>query len=84
MKEYIVAKRLYTSSPYVICDRNKNTICPRVKQNLPCGDCKGTKYMEFAKVFTDDEPYIDTENKKRTLWQKIKNLLSTEYLTPRR
>jgi hypothetical protein len=53
MAEYIKVKEMYTPQAYFICDRNKNYICPRVKKNLSCGDCKGTKYIEFAKVFND-------------------------------
>ena len=53
MAEYIKVKEMYTPQAYFICDRSKNYICPRVKKNLPCGDCKGTKYIEFAKVFND-------------------------------
>ena len=32
------------------CDRKKNIKCLRVQNNMPCGECKGTKYEEFAKV----------------------------------
>lgn len=46
---------MYTANAYFICDREKNTKCPRVKKNLPCGDCKGTRYLKFAKEFEKGE-----------------------------
>lgn len=52
--EIIKVEDMYTPQAHFICDRNKNYLCPRVKKNLPCGDCKGTKYIEFAKVFKED------------------------------
>lgn len=32
------------------CDRLKNTKCNRVRNNLPCGNCRGTKHINFALV----------------------------------
>ena len=55
MSEHFIIKNMYSSQAYFICDRNKNYVCPRVKRSLPCGDCKGTKYMDFAKTFDDKE-----------------------------
>lgn len=46
-------KEMYTPSAYFICERSKNIDCPRVKKNIPCGDCKGTKNIKFAKVFEE-------------------------------
>lgn len=33
---------------YFDCDRKKNIKCPRVRRNLPCVECKGTKNVKFA------------------------------------
>jgi hypothetical protein len=35
---------------YYDCDRNLNTNCPRVKNNLSCGDCKGTTNIKYALI----------------------------------
>ena len=51
MKENLIIKDMYTPQAYFICDKNKNYICPRVKKNLPCGDCKGTKYEEIEEYY---------------------------------
>jgi hypothetical protein len=58
MSEHFIIKNAYSPQAYFICDRNKNYACPRVKKNLPCGDCKGTKHMEFAKTFDDEDKEI--------------------------
>ena len=47
----IEIRQIYTPNTYFICDRSKNYLCPRVKNNLPCGDCKGTRNIKFAKEF---------------------------------
>lgn len=47
----VKANEIYTPNAYFICDRSLNKSCPRVKNNEPCGDCKGTTNMEFAKIF---------------------------------
>lgn len=39
---------------YFLCDRNKNHECSRVKLNIPCGDCIGTKDRTMAKIFNDN------------------------------
>lgn len=51
----IKVEDMYTPQAHFICDRNKNYLCSRVKKNLSCRDCKGTKYIEFAKVFEESE-----------------------------
>lgn len=50
----IKLEQMYTSATHFVCDRSKNYLCPRVKSNLPCGDCKGTRYIEFAKEFEEE------------------------------
>lgn len=53
--KFIKYKNAYTSAFCFECDREKNTECIRVKQNLPCGDCKGTTNVKFAKTFTKND-----------------------------
>lgn len=55
MAGIIKIREMYTPQAHFICDRSKNSLCPRVQKNLPCGDCQGTKYIEFAKVFDSEE-----------------------------
>ena len=52
MANFIKIREMYTPQVHFVCDRNKNKDCPRVKRNLPCGDCKGTKHYKFAKVYS--------------------------------
>jgi hypothetical protein len=33
------------------CDRTKNLDCPRVKNNQPCDNCKGTSNQQYAKLY---------------------------------
>lgn len=53
--ESVIIEDMYTPQAHFICDRDKNFSCPRVKMNVPCGDCKGTKHVEFAKIFYDED-----------------------------
>lgn len=53
MKGYIRLKDMYTPNAYFECDRDKNYLCPIVKQNQPCGNCKGTRYIKFAKIYDE-------------------------------
>lgn len=69
MADYIKVKEMYTPQAHYVCDRDKNYACPRVKNGLPCGDCKGTKYREFAKVFNEEEEMKDYKSFRRK--QKI-------------
>ena len=52
---FIKVEDMYTSQVHFICDRSKNYLCPRVKKDIPCGSCKGTKYIEFAKEFSEED-----------------------------
>lgn len=51
---FIKAKQMRTPNAYFICDRTKNYLCSRVRNNMPCGECKGTKFIKFAKEFSID------------------------------
>ena len=76
--EIIEIREMRTPQVHFICDRNKNIKCPRVKKNLPCGDCKGTEYFEYAKVFYKKRSMKTLMKMKIfSFYLKVKNLIKS-------